>query len=64
MGVEGQEEYINVLFTANLLDYTVEESSGKVVKGDSTDPVKFEEIWTFARPVNSTLWKLEGIKIK
>jgi predicted lipid-binding transport protein (Tim44 family) len=64
MGMEGQEEYINVLFTANLLDYTVEESSGKVVKGDSTDPVKFEEFWTFARPVNSTLWKLEGIKIK
>ena len=64
MGMEGQEEYINVLFTANLLDYTVEESSGRVVKGDSTDPVKFQEFWTFARPVNSTQWKLEGIKVK
>ncbi|MBI5591441.1 MAG: Tim44 domain-containing protein [Deltaproteobacteria bacterium] len=64
MGMEGQEEYINVLFTANLLDYTVEESSGRVVKGDNTDPVKFEEFWTFARPVDSTLWKLEGIKVK
>ena len=47
-GMEGQEVYIKVLFTANLLDYTVEESSGKVVKGDSTEPVKFEEFWTFA----------------
>ncbi len=64
MGMEGHEEYVNVLFTANLLDYTVEESSGSVVKGDSTDPVKFEEFWTFARPVGSTRWKLEGIKIK
>jgi predicted lipid-binding transport protein (Tim44 family) len=64
MGMEGREVYIKVLFTANLLDYTVEESSGKVVKGDSTDPVKFEEYWTFARPVDSMLWKLEGIQVK
>ena len=64
MGVEGQEAYITVLFTANLLDYTVEEASGKVVKGDGTDPVKFEEFWTFARPVGSAVWKLEGIKVK
>jgi predicted lipid-binding transport protein (Tim44 family) len=63
-GMEGQEAYIKVLFTANLLDYTVEESSGKTVKGDSTNPVKFEEYWTFARPVNSTSWKLEGIQVK
>jgi predicted lipid-binding transport protein (Tim44 family) len=64
MGQEGQEAYITVLFTANLLDYTIEESSGSVVKGDITNPVKFEEFWTFARPVGSTQWKLEGIKIK
>jgi len=63
-GMEGQEVFVKVLFTANLLDYTVEESSGKVVKGDSTEPVKFEEYWTFARPVDSTLWKLEGIQVK
>lgn len=63
-GIEGQEVYITVLFTANLLDYTVEESSGKVIKGSGTEPVKFAEFWTFARPVNATLWKLEGIKVK
>lgn len=63
-GMEGQEVYIKILFTANLLDYTVEESTGKVVKGDNTEPVKFEEFWTFARPVNSRLWKLEGIQVK
>jgi predicted lipid-binding transport protein (Tim44 family) len=64
VGMEGREVYIKVLFTANLLDYTVEESSGKVVKGDSAEPVKFEEFWTFARPSDSTLWKLEGIQVK
>jgi predicted lipid-binding transport protein (Tim44 family) len=63
-GVAGQEIYITALFTANLLDYTVEESSGKVVQGDNTAPVKFEEFWTFARPVDSTQWKLEGINVK
>lgn len=64
VGTEGQEVFVKVLFTANLLDYTVEESSGKVVKGDSAEPVKFQEFWTFARPSNSTLWKLEGIQVK
>ena len=63
-GMEGSEVFVKVLFTANLLDYTVEESSGKVVRGDSTEPVKFEEYWTFARPSDSTLWKLEGIQVK
>lgn len=64
MGMESNEEYINVLFSANLLDYTVEESSGSIIKGDGTDTVKFEEFWTFARQVCSTRWKLEGIKVK
>ena len=63
-GMEGREVFIKVLFTANLLDYTVEESSGKVVKGDNAEPVNFEEFWTFARPSDSTLWKLEGIQVK
>ena len=62
VGQEGQEVYIKILFTANLLDYTVEESSGKVVKGDPAQPVKFEEYWIFARQLTSVLWKLEGIE--
>ncbi len=64
IGMEGRDIYITILFSANLLDYTVEESSGKVVKGDNTEPVKFEEFWTFARPADSTQWKLEGIDVK
>ncbi len=64
VGMENQEVYITVQFTANLLDYMIEESSGKVVSGDPTQPVKFEEFWTFARPSDSTMWKLEGIQVK
>jgi hypothetical protein len=40
MGQESQEEYINVHFTDNLLDYTVRKAKGGVVQGDGTDPVE------------------------
>jgi predicted lipid-binding transport protein (Tim44 family) len=61
-GVENDEIFVVVKFTANLLDYTVEEATGRVIKGDPENPVKFEEEWTFARPVGSGQWKLEGIE--
>jgi predicted lipid-binding transport protein (Tim44 family) len=62
-GVEDNEEFVTVLFTANLLDYTVDEQSGSVVKGSNTEPVKFAEKWTWARPVATETWKLEGIEV-
>lgn len=61
-GIEGNEIYITLLFQANLLDYTVHETTGEIVSGSNTEPVKFEERWTFARPLNSTAWKLEGVQ--
>lgn len=63
-GVQQGEIYVTVRFTANLLDYTVDEKSGDVVKGDPENPVKFQESWTFARPVDQRRWKLEGIEIE
>ena len=48
-GMMDGEEFIIVRFTANLLDYTVDEASGKVLEGDSSEPVKFDEKWAFAR---------------
>lgn len=61
-GEMDNEEFVIVRFTANLLDYTVEEATGKVVKGDPGEPVKFDERWAFARPRGTTEWKLEGIQ--
>lgn len=61
-GVDGNEEFVTVLFTANLLDYTVNEKTGAVVKGNNTEPVKFAEKWTWARPIGTDTWKLEGIE--
>ncbi len=61
-GVQDDEMFVVVKFTANLLDYTEEESTARVIRGDNENPVKFEEEWTFARPIGSRQWKLEGIR--
>jgi len=63
-GSDGGEDFVTVLFTANLLDYTVDDKSGELVSGSMTDPVKFCEEWTWARPTGSQNWKLEGIQEK
>ncbi|MDO5673868.1 MAG: Tim44 domain-containing protein [bacterium] len=62
-GSDGKEDYVTVLFTANLLDYTVDEHSGALVEGSMTEPVKFAEEWTWARPVGTENWLLEGVQV-
>ena len=59
---ESGQDYVTVRFLANLLDYTVEESSGAVVDGSKSEPVKFEEYWTFVRAVGGQGWKLSAIQ--
>ena len=61
-GSDGREDFITVIFKANLLDYTVDDKSGELIEGSMTNPVKFEEEWTWARPTGTQGWKLEGIK--
>jgi predicted lipid-binding transport protein (Tim44 family) len=62
-GVDGNEEFVSLLFKANLLDYTVDEISGSVVDGSMTTPVKFAEKWTWARPLGEANWKLAGVEV-
>jgi predicted lipid-binding transport protein (Tim44 family) len=59
---EGGQDYVTVRFLASLLDYTVEEASDHVVEGSRSEPVKFEEYWTFARPVGPNPWRLSAIQ--
>lgn len=59
---ESGSDYITVRFLANILDYTVDEAKGQVISGSKVDPVKFEEYWTFARPVGNHPWKLSAIQ--
>jgi predicted lipid-binding transport protein (Tim44 family) len=60
-GIDAGEDHITVLFTANLLDYTVEDSSGRIIDGSATEPVRFAERWTFARPSGHGDWILVGV---
>ena len=59
---ESGHDYVTVHFLASLLDYTVDERSGQVVEGSRTEPVKFEEFWTFVRPVGPNVWRLSAIQ--
>ena len=59
---ESGQNYVTVRFLASLLDYTVDESSGTVVEGSKSEPVKFEEYWTFVRPIGGQGWKLSAIQ--
>lgn len=59
---EPDKAYATVKYTANLLDFTVDENTKQVVSGSKTTPVKFEEYWTFARGDNSSHWKLSAIQ--
>lgn len=58
---EEGKDYITVRFTANLLDYTTDEATGNVISGSKTEPVKFEEFWTYTRAVGSNSWQLSAI---
>jgi predicted lipid-binding transport protein (Tim44 family) len=60
---EEGRDFITILFYANLLDYTVDKTTGAVVSGSKTDPVKFKEFWTFMRPVGGKgTWQLSAIQ--
>lgn len=61
-GSDGREDFVTVRFSANLLDYTVNDKTGELISGSMTEPVKFREDWTWARPVNTQNWRLEGIQ--
>lgn len=58
--------FATVLLTANLVDYTVSDTTGEVVSGSKTEPVKFSEAWTFVRDTGFTAsnkgWRLSAIE--
>lgn len=59
---ESGTDYITVRMYANLLDYNVDETTGQVIDGSKTEPVKFEEYWTFTRAVGNNPWQLSAIQ--
>jgi predicted lipid-binding transport protein (Tim44 family) len=59
---ESGQDFVTVHFLASLLDYTVDEVTNEVVAGSRTEPVRFEEYWTFVRPVGANAWQLSAIQ--
>lgn len=57
---EAGQDFITVKIEASLLDYYVDES-GRLLSGSDTEPVKFQEYWTFTRPVGPNPWRLSAI---
>lgn len=59
---ESGQDYVTVYFSGKLIDYTVDDQTGNVVRGSKTEPQPFEEYWTFTRPVGPNAWKLSAIQ--
>jgi predicted lipid-binding transport protein (Tim44 family) len=59
---ESGRDYVTVQFLASMLDYTLDERTDQVIKGSRSEPVKFEEYWTFVRPVGPNPWRLTAIQ--
>jgi len=58
---EGGKDFATVWFLASLLDYTTDEA-GRLLDGSRAEPVKFEESWTFVRPVGRNSWRLSAMQ--
>ena len=59
---EGGRDYVTVLISATMLDYTVDDATGAVVEGSRTATQAIEDFWTFTRPVGNNPWKLSAIQ--
>lgn len=62
---EDGREYVCLRFKANVTDTVLDEKTGQILEGDPLRPVKFEEDWTFSRPLSDRMgknWKLAAIE--
>lgn len=58
---ERGHDFVTVLLAGSLIDFTTN-GGGAVVAGSRTSPERFEEFWTFTRPVGPNAWKLTAIQ--
>jgi predicted lipid-binding transport protein (Tim44 family) len=59
---ESGRDYVTVCLAGSLLDSTVDDTTGAVVAGSSTQRENVEEFWTFTRPVGPNAWRLSAIQ--
>jgi predicted lipid-binding transport protein (Tim44 family) len=58
---ERGQDFVTVLLAGSLIDYTLD-PGGAVVSGSRGGPERFEEFWTFTRPVGPSAWTLTAIQ--
>lgn len=58
---EEGNDFITVLISANLLDFTRDDQTGAIVAGSESEPISFKEHWTYVRPVGAGPWNLSAI---
>jgi predicted lipid-binding transport protein (Tim44 family) len=59
---EQGHDYATLRIEAGLFDYTTDDATGEVVEGSASEPVTFEEFWTFTRPVWAKTWRVSAIQ--
>ena len=59
---ESGRDYVTVYLAGSIIEYTVDDTTGAVVSGSTTQPERLEEFWTFARPVGPNAWRLSAIQ--
>ena len=60
---EDGRDYVTAHIEGSMVDYTVDETSDRLVDGSRTAPGVVEEFWTFARPAGLNFWMLSAIQI-
>ncbi|MDX2159124.1 MAG: TIM44-like domain-containing protein [Hyphomicrobiaceae bacterium] len=61
---EAGGEYATVAMRYEIIDALVDQKTGRVVQGSTTEPQQVTEVWTFRRPVggNASQWELSAIQ--
>jgi predicted lipid-binding transport protein (Tim44 family) len=61
---EAGGEYATVALRYEMIDATVDQKTGNVVQGSTTEPQEITELWTFYRPAgtNADKWELSAIQ--
>jgi len=59
---ESGRDYVTACISGSLVDYTIDQTNGRVMAGSRTHPRPVEEFWTFTRPAGLNFWMLSVIQ--
>ena len=59
---ESDRDYVTACISGSLVDYTIDQTNGRVMAGSRTHPKSVEEFWTFTRAAGLNFWMLSVIQ--